>query len=110
MTVSWRVDELADAKGLNARTLAARAGLAEKTVRNILKRRASRVDLATIDGLCKALDVAPGDLWSETDAGDPWGDTKGTAGTLTADEVEAILAGAKGPDVDPALSRALSAD
>jgi len=47
-TIAWRVAELAEQRGWGARQLAKAAGLDEKTVRNILAGRATRVDLETI--------------------------------------------------------------
>ena len=47
MAVIWRVDELAERKGWNARRLAEKAGVDIKTARNILTGRATRVDLDT---------------------------------------------------------------
>ncbi len=105
--ISWRVQELATTRGLGARALADSAGLDEKTVRNILAGRATRVDLETIARLSRALNVRPGALW-ETDP-DPrraWEQTAGTAGHARADELEAALAGARSEHVDPALERA----
>src|SRR5205823_4319328 len=63
MAVKWRVDELAERKGWNARRLAEKAGVDIKTARNILTGQATRVDLETIGRLRDALGVEPASLW-----------------------------------------------
>ena len=57
MAVRWRVDERARRRGWTSRQLAERAGLDVKTVRAIVTRRATRVDLETIGRLSSALEV-----------------------------------------------------
>ncbi|MGH7868765.1 MAG: helix-turn-helix domain-containing protein, partial [Candidatus Dormibacteraceae bacterium] len=61
--IAWRVHELAGHRGWGTRQLAEAAGLDQKTVRNILRARATRVDLDTIARLSEALEVKPGALW-----------------------------------------------
>lgn len=106
-TVTWRVHELATMRGLGARALAERAGLDEKTVRNILAGRATRVDLETISRLSGALNVRPGALW-QTDPGPrrAWEQTAGAAGHAQADELHEALADGGTQRVDPGLERA----
>jgi hypothetical protein len=82
-------------------------GTDEKTVRNILAGRATRVDLDTIARLSSTLEVTPGALWtSEPDPADAWLATAGAAGQAQPGELEEILASAR-PDLsDSALERA----
>jgi DNA-binding Xre family transcriptional regulator len=106
-TISWRVGQLAAQKGWSTRRLAQAANLDEKTVRNIVAGRATRVDLDTIARLSSTLDVTPGALWaSEPDPADAWIAAAGAAGQAQSGELEEILAGGR-PDVfDTALERA----
>ena len=48
----YRISEIARLTGLQANTVSA-----------IFNNRAKRIDLATIESLCQALDCAPGDLF-----------------------------------------------
>jgi len=62
--IRWVVQEVAERAGFrNARELAARTGLPPTSVYRIWKGDATRTDLATIDKLCTALDVKPGQLF-----------------------------------------------
>lgn len=106
-TLTWRVDELADRQGWTATRLAEAAGLDEKTVRNIVAGRATRVDLETIARLSDALGVGPGALWRvEPDRRDAWDRTAGAAGQGREDELREVLAGTWSEQTDPALERA----
>ena len=72
-TITWRVGELAARRGWGAGRLAEAAGLDQKTVRNIVAGRATRVDLETIARLSQALEVGPGALWHvEPDPARAW--------------------------------------
>lgn len=105
-TITWRVEELAARRRWGARQLAEEAGLDQKTVRNILAGRATRVDLETIARLSEALGVAPGALWRvDPEAAEAWGRTAGTAGQAKPAELEEALAGWP-QEPDPALERA----
>jgi DNA-binding Xre family transcriptional regulator len=105
--ITWRVGELAARRGWTVRQLAEAAGLDQKTVRNILTGRASRVDLDTIERLSRALEVRPGALWRvKPDPSRAWKKSAGVAGSARASELEGILAGRWSPDTDPALERA----
>lgn len=109
MAIEWRVDELAARKGWTARQLAERAGVDEKTARNILAGRATRVDLETIARLSTALGVTVGPLWRDTTTtADPraWDETAGAAGTARPGELDAVLGGAWSEATDPGLERA----
>ena len=62
--IRWVVREVAERAGFrNARELAASTGLPPTSVYRIWKGDATRTDLATIDKLCTALDVKPGQLF-----------------------------------------------
>jgi len=110
MAVTWRVDELAERKGWNARRLAEKAGVDIKTARNILTGRATRVDLETIGRLADALGVEPGQLWQRTTRTlrkDRWAALAGVAGKASRQEIDAILRGEDWDvDTDPGLERA----
>lgn len=109
MAVKWRVDELAERKGWNARRLAEKAGVDIKTARNILTGHATRVDLETIGRLADALGVEPGSLWrraSDTSRKDRWAPLAGAAGKATKEEIESILRGDWDETTDPGLERA----
>lgn len=106
-TLTWRVDELAGRRGWSARHLAEVTGLDQKTVRNILAGRATRVDLETIARLSDALGVAPGALWRvDPDRSDAWDRTAGAAGQGHDDELLDVLSGEWSEHVDPGLERA----
>ena len=107
-TITWRVAELAARRGWGARQLAKAAGLDEKTVRNILAGRATRVDLKTIARLSSTFEVTPGALWmSRPDPAEAWVSTAGSAGQAEPGELEQILAGRPSEYVNSGLERAL---
>lgn len=107
-TIAWRVEELAAQRGWGARQLAEEAGLDQKTVRNILAGRATRVDLSTIERLSRALGVGPGSLWDlGADPVTAWERTAGAAGEARPAELDEVLAGGWSGQTDPGLERAL---
>ena len=107
--ITWRVEELAAQRGWGARQLAEETGLDQKTVRNILAGRATRVDLNTIARLSRALGVGPGSLWDvDPDSTGAWERTAGGAGEARPGELDEVLAG-RWLEPDPALERALRA-
>ena len=109
MAVIWRVDELAERKGWNARRLAEKAGVDIKTARNILTGKATRVDLETIGRLADALGVEPGALWRRSRNGsrrDRWATLAGVAGEGSKEEIESVLQGDWDESTDPGLERA----
>ena len=109
MAVIWRVDELAERKGWNARRLAEKAGVDIKTARNIVTGRATRVDLDTIGRIADALGVEPGQLWrrSGSPRNDRWAATAGAAGVASKEEIDSVLRGDDWDiDTDPGLERA----
>lgn len=105
--IAWRVHVLAARRGWGARRLAEAAGLDQKTVRNVLNGRATRVDLDTIARLSRALEVRPGALWT-TDLGhaDAWRATAGAAGRAAPEELADVLAGTWTERTDSGMERA----
>jgi DNA-binding Xre family transcriptional regulator len=107
-TITWSVEELASRRGWGAGRLAEEAGLDQKTVRNILAGRATRVDLNTIARLSRALGVGPGSLWNlGPDPATAWERTAGAGGKAQPGELDAVLAGNWSEQTDPGLERAL---
>ena len=108
MVVKWRVDELAERKGWNARRLAEKAGVDIKTARNILTGRATRVDLETIGRLADALGVEPGDLWRRTQTAERIGGPPPLEqqGLVQRKKSIGCCRGVWDVDTDPALERA----
>jgi transcriptional regulator with XRE-family HTH domain len=108
ITIAWRVGELAERRGWSVRRLAKAAGLDEKTVRNIVAGRATRVDLDTIARLAGALGVAAGALWTvKPDPVQLWQACAGSAGRAAPGELEQVLADGPSELADPGLERAL---
>jgi len=109
VAVKWRVDELAERKGWNARRLAEKAGVDVKTARNIMTGHATRVDLETIGRLADALGVEPGSLWRRSggkSGKDRWAALAGVAGKATKEEIDSVLRGDWDETTDPGLERA----
>jgi DNA-binding Xre family transcriptional regulator len=105
--ITWRVGQLAAQRGWSTRRLAEIAGLDEKTVRNIVAGRATRVDLDTIARLSSTLEVTPGALWtSKPDPADAWLVTAGAAGQAQPGELDDLLGGHQAHGFDSALERA----
>jgi len=63
MPITLRVGDLARQQGLTIKALAERAGLAYNTAHALATGRVIRVDLDTLDRVCAALDVEPGELF-----------------------------------------------
>ncbi len=63
MPVSLRIGELARQQHLTIKALAERAGVAYNTAHALYTGRATRIDLDTLDRICAALQVAPGDVF-----------------------------------------------
>jgi DNA-binding Xre family transcriptional regulator len=109
VALKWRVGELAARKGWGARQLAQRAGVDEKTARNIMLGKATRVDLDTIARLSAALGVWAGPLWTDSQIETEhvgWREAAGAAGAARPGELDAVLGGAWEETTDPALERA----
>lgn len=62
MTISLRVREVAEKRGMNIRQLANAAGISYDTALDVWHGRQRRIDLPMLAGLCKALQCTPGDL------------------------------------------------
>ena len=63
MPVRMRIGERAREQGLTIKALAERAGVAYNTAHALYTGRATRIDLDTLDRMCAALQVEPGDLF-----------------------------------------------
>ena len=64
MPVRLRIGDLARQQGLTIKALAERAGVAYNTAHALYTGRATRIDLDTLDRICAALHVAPGDVFT----------------------------------------------
>lgn len=64
------VSRIIGERRLNIRALAVDAGLAWDTVGHLYHEKARRIDFATMDALCRALDCQPGDLFEYVPDGD----------------------------------------
>lgn len=62
MPTRFRLAELLAERGISQNELARRSGISQVTVNAIANNRTTRVDLATLDALAKALNVEPGEL------------------------------------------------
>ena len=62
MAVTLRIGEIARQQGLTIKALAERAGVAYNTAHALSTGRATRIDLDTLDRICAALQVEPGDV------------------------------------------------
>ncbi len=60
--ITLHIGKVAEAQGLNIKTLADRAGIAYNTAHGLYTGRATRIDLETLDRICAALNVSPGEL------------------------------------------------
>ena len=63
MPVQLRVGELMQHQGLTIKALAERAGVAYTTAHVLATGRALRIDLDTLDRICTALGVEPGEVF-----------------------------------------------
>ena len=62
LAVRFRLHELLEEHGLSQSELARRSGISFVTVNGIANNKTKQVSLATLDALCGALDVEPGEL------------------------------------------------
>lgn len=62
MVIKLRVREVAEAKGLNIQDLANKSQIAYSTVLDFWHDRTRRIDKSTLNRLCEALEVGPGEL------------------------------------------------
>ena len=60
MTVRFTLDKAL--KGMSQSELSRRSGVSLTTINAMVNNKTTRVDLATLDKLCRVLDVDPGDL------------------------------------------------
>lgn len=60
--IRWRLSEVMKEKKVDTSALVKMTGIYRQTVRSLLAEDQSRFDGKTLNKLCKALDVAPGDL------------------------------------------------
>jgi DNA-binding Xre family transcriptional regulator len=63
-----RLKEVAEGQGKKVRDLVAATGLAYGTVLNLWRASVSGIDLKTLDALCGALNVQPGELLARKEA------------------------------------------
>lgn len=63
MPVKMRIGELTKQQSLTIKALAERAGVAYNTAHALCTGRATRIDLDTLDRICAALRVEPGELF-----------------------------------------------
>ena len=63
MAIRLRIGELTKQQGLTIKALAERAGVAYATAHALATGRATRIDLDTLDRMCGALQVGPGDVF-----------------------------------------------
>ena len=62
MAVRFRLKELLEEAGMSQSELARRSGVSYPTVNGMVGNGTTRVDLATLDAISKALGCEPGDL------------------------------------------------
>lgn len=62
MIIRLRVREIAESKGMNMQALADKSQIAYSTIVDWWYDRARRIDKATLNRLCEALEVSPGEL------------------------------------------------
>lgn len=60
--IKFKLLETMQAKGLTPQELVKATGLTRQTVKGLMSGYHARVDLDTLERICKALDVEPGDL------------------------------------------------
>lgn len=66
MPIRMQIGELARQQGLTIKALAERAGVAYNTAHALYTGRALRIDLDTLDRVCVALQVEPGEVFIRT--------------------------------------------
>lgn len=70
MSIKLQIGELARQRGLTIKALAERAGVAYNTAHTLATGRATRIDLDTLDRMCRALQVEPGVIFVRDGAHD----------------------------------------
>ncbi|MEM9484803.1 MAG: helix-turn-helix transcriptional regulator [Cyanobacteria bacterium P01_F01_bin.116] len=67
--IHWRLAIIMAERNVYNKDLAALTGISERSISRLkVRRQVSRIDVATLDALCKALDCQPGDLMIYTDS------------------------------------------
>ena len=66
MPTRFRLAELLEERGVSQSELARSSGVSFQTINAIANNRTTRVDLATLDAIAKALRCEPGDLLERT--------------------------------------------
>jgi putative transcriptional regulator len=61
-TVKWTVSEILDKREMSTQEFADRAGISYQTALNLRRGSTTRVDIQTLQNICTALGVQPGDL------------------------------------------------
>ncbi len=61
--VRFRVNELLDERGMTTMEFSKRAGIVYATALGLVRGTTDRIKLETIDKVCAALEVTPGDLF-----------------------------------------------
>lgn len=61
--IHLRIGELVDERGWNIQRFAAEANLAYGTAYGLYKGRVNRIDLTTLDSICEALGIEPGEVF-----------------------------------------------
>ncbi len=97
MPIGIQVGELAKQQGLTIKALAEHAGVAYNTAHALYTGRATRIDLDTLDRICAALQVEPGDLFIRYGAEDPAAREQERGGSYGADPDRAAGAGDRRP-------------
>ena len=62
VTIRHRLGRLMGERGLTPAEVARMAGLSHRTVLDLYRGKATRIELKTLDALCSSLKVTPGDL------------------------------------------------
>ena len=97
MPIRMRIGELARHQSLTIKALAARAGVAYNTAHALYTGRATRIDLDTLDRICAALQVEPGDLFVRYVAQESAGHEHERGGSYGPDQDRAAGAGDRRP-------------
>ncbi len=69
--IQLKIGEHVDKQGLNIQQFAHKAGLSYGTAYGLYKGRVNRLDLHTLDRVCKALGVEPSDILIRVSDEDP---------------------------------------
>jgi putative transcriptional regulator len=67
MVIKIKLEKLLKDRGISVYALARDAGVAYSTAHHLVKGKTSRIDLATLDAICRALNVQPGEVFERSD-------------------------------------------